>query len=234
MRCSETLSRTRFSSGTPGCARIDRKFAIPYRTRDLRSSPPAAWFYPHQHGQACNRPGGSATGIAKPSAVSYNVRKWGLIMNLGDYFENTEGSRGPATADAEGRVDAAVYSRPHVVDKRPWPSSWPRSDHHNLKANPAVYLFRESRPDTSASFYLTKLREERDSPAIEQLRQKNTAWARRTAHRFLVFFRVDKVLPLTGSEPRLNRRSTEPAPGRRLNRPPSRSGLQSRPGPRCP
>ena len=126
-------------------------------------------------------------------------------MNLGDYFENTEGFGVLATADAEGRVDAAVYSRPHVVDEATVAFIMAEKlTHHNLTANPhAVYLFRESRPGyVGIRLYLTKLREERDSPAIEQLRRKKHGLGhdeQRT--RFLVFFRVDKVLPLTGSEP---------------------------------
>ena len=37
-------------------------------------------------------------------------------MDRKNYFENTEGIGVLASADAEGRVDAAIYSRPHVMD----------------------------------------------------------------------------------------------------------------------
>ncbi|NIS75592.1 MAG: pyridoxamine 5'-phosphate oxidase family protein, partial [Deltaproteobacteria bacterium] len=37
-------------------------------------------------------------------------------MELKEYFENTEGTGVLATADKDGRVDAAIYSRPHILD----------------------------------------------------------------------------------------------------------------------
>ena len=37
-------------------------------------------------------------------------------MNLADYFENAKGVGVLATADAEGRVNVAVYARPHFLD----------------------------------------------------------------------------------------------------------------------
>ena len=38
-------------------------------------------------------------------------------MKLSEYFENTLGRGVLATSDANGAVDAAVYSRPHFVDE---------------------------------------------------------------------------------------------------------------------
>jgi len=145
-------------------------------------------------------------GIALGSVISYNVIKTGRItMNLGKYFENTSGFGVLATADAEGHVDAAVYSRPHIIDDATVAFIMAdRLTHRNLTANPhAVYLFREASSGyTGKRLYLTKLREEQDSPAIEQLRRKEHGRGHDEQHiRFLVFFRVDKVLPLTGSEP---------------------------------
>ena len=37
-------------------------------------------------------------------------------MNLRTYFEDTKGLGVLSTADGEGRVNAAVYARPHVMD----------------------------------------------------------------------------------------------------------------------
>ncbi|HPI23199.1 MAG TPA: pyridoxamine 5'-phosphate oxidase family protein, partial [Spirochaetota bacterium] len=37
-------------------------------------------------------------------------------MDLKDYFETRQGTGVLATADAQGNVDAALYSRPHVMD----------------------------------------------------------------------------------------------------------------------
>jgi hypothetical protein len=45
-----------------------------------------------------------------------------------EYFEKTKGHGVLATADGEGRVDAAVYARPHLTDEghlaMPLTSSW--------------------------------------------------------------------------------------------------------------
>ena len=37
-------------------------------------------------------------------------------MEMKDYFENTAGTGVLSTADGSGKVDAAVYSRPHVLE----------------------------------------------------------------------------------------------------------------------
>ena len=37
-------------------------------------------------------------------------------MNLENYFENVKGTGVLATADGQGRVDVALYSKPHFMD----------------------------------------------------------------------------------------------------------------------
>ena len=37
-------------------------------------------------------------------------------MDIKDYFENAEGNGILSTADGKGKVDAAIYSRPHFMD----------------------------------------------------------------------------------------------------------------------
>jgi hypothetical protein len=37
-------------------------------------------------------------------------------MNLKEYFENTKGVGVLSTADSSGKVNAAIYGRPHFVD----------------------------------------------------------------------------------------------------------------------
>ena len=37
-------------------------------------------------------------------------------MNLYEYFENTKGLGVLSTADGQGHVNAAIYSRPHILD----------------------------------------------------------------------------------------------------------------------
>ncbi len=126
-------------------------------------------------------------------------------MDLRAYFEETAGFGVLATADAEGRVDAAVYSRPHVIDESTVAFIMAEKlTHRNLTANPhAVYLFRESRPGYfGMRLYLTKLKEEQDSPLIKELRRKKHGMEDEATHtRFLVYFHIDKIRPLTGSDP---------------------------------
>lgn len=37
-------------------------------------------------------------------------------MELKDYFESTKGTGVMATADGDGKVDAAIYARPHFME----------------------------------------------------------------------------------------------------------------------
>ena len=66
-------------------------------------------------------------------------------MSLGEYFEKTKGLGVLATADSKGKVDAAIYSRPHVMDDETVAFIMAdRLTHNNLQSNPhAAYLFKE-------------------------------------------------------------------------------------------
>ena len=66
-------------------------------------------------------------------------------MNLKDYFEKTTGTGVLATADAEGRVDAAIYARPHMLEDGTFAFIMlDRLTHKNLQSNPyATFLFME-------------------------------------------------------------------------------------------
>jgi hypothetical protein len=126
-------------------------------------------------------------------------------MTLDDYFEKTRGVGILATADAEGKVNAALYGRPHVLDDRTIALiAGDRLTHANLLVNPsAVYLFKEEGAYRGKRLYLTKIREEKDSPLIEALRRRKVAT--REDHtgnesKFLIYFTIDQVRPLSGEE----------------------------------
>jgi hypothetical protein len=122
-------------------------------------------------------------------------------MSLSEYFENTEGFGVLATADKDGRVDAAVYARPHIFDDGTIAMIMrDRLTHHNLQSNPhATYLFREKKPGYKGKrLFLTKIREEQDGELIQSLRRRQYIDERDEA-KFLVFFSIDKELPLIGS-----------------------------------
>jgi hypothetical protein len=125
-------------------------------------------------------------------------------MDLNTYFENTKGVGVLSTADSEGNVDSAIYARPHVMEDGTLALIMrDRLSHHNLQSNPrAAYLFMEEGPGYKGKrFFLTKVSENQDSERIEALRRR-TYTADDKVHQeanFLVFFRIDKELPLIGS-----------------------------------
>ncbi|OQA00069.1 MAG: Pyridoxamine 5'-phosphate oxidase [Planctomycetes bacterium ADurb.Bin412] len=124
-------------------------------------------------------------------------------MNLKEYFEKTEGTGVLATADAEGRVDVALYARPHVIEDNTVAFIMrERLSHHNLRSNPqAAYLFIEKGPGYKGKrIYLTMLREETNTDLIKQLVRKEHGMdnPKDDANRYLVFFHVDKERPLIG------------------------------------
>jgi hypothetical protein len=69
-----------------------------------------------------------------------------MLMNLSEYFENATGHGVLATANAEGRVNVAVYSRPHFIDEETIAYIMTeRLTHENLRSNPhAAYIFIEA------------------------------------------------------------------------------------------
>jgi hypothetical protein len=124
-------------------------------------------------------------------------------MDLKEYFENTNGFGVLSTADRQGKVDAAVYSRPHVMDDGTIASIMAdRLTHENLKTNPhAVYLFlEEGKGYQGKRLFLTKIREEQDAELINEICRRCYPTELQVAEpRFLVVFRIDKELPLIGA-----------------------------------
>jgi hypothetical protein len=121
-------------------------------------------------------------------------------MTMEDYFENAKGLGVLATADSEGKVDVAVYSRPHVMDSETVAFIMrDRLTHHNLQSNPhAAYLFKEEGGKyVGKRLFLTKIREEQDSELAYKLRRRKYPDDKKEPL-LLVYFRIDKVLPLIG------------------------------------
>jgi hypothetical protein len=126
------------------------------------------------------------------------------IMNYGDYFENTKGNGVLATADSEGKVNLALYARPHVVGEDTLAFIMrDRLTHANLQSNPyAAYLFHEggAKGYKGLRLYLSKISEEKDTERLHSLRRKSyDETEKERGPLFLVFFKVDKVLPLIGA-----------------------------------
>ena len=122
-------------------------------------------------------------------------------MDLKDYFENTKGIGVMATADTDGKVNAAVYARPHFLEDGTVAFIMrDRLTHANLQSNPhAAYLFVEDGPGYKGKrLYLTKTREEEDSELLKTL-SRRTYKDDKDHPRFLVVFHVDETLPLIGA-----------------------------------
>ena len=75
-----------------------------------------------------------------------------------------------------------------------------RLTHLNLQSNPyACYLFIEKGPGYKGKrLFLTKVREEQDSGLLQSLQRRQYINEKDEA-KFLVFFKIDKELPLVGA-----------------------------------
>lgn len=123
-------------------------------------------------------------------------------MQLAHYFEETRGMGVLSTADGHGNVNAAIYARPHIMaDGSLALVMRDRLSHHNLQSNPrAAYLFREEgKGYKGLRLHLHKIREETDTPAVKELCRRCRIDGDPDATRHVVFFSIDKQLPLVGS-----------------------------------
>lgn len=127
-------------------------------------------------------------------------------MKLSEYFEQAKGRGIISTADSSGHLTAAIYARPHFFNENSVAFIMAdRLTHKNLESNPhAVYLFMESGEKYAGKrLYLTKTREEANSPLIDQIRRRESCPVDEEymqQNRFLVYFSIDKALPLIGSK----------------------------------
>ena len=124
-------------------------------------------------------------------------------MNLRNYFENKNGTGILSTADAQGRVDSAVYARPHVFDDGNVAFLMrERLTHANLQGNPhAAYLFMESGGGyQGVRLFLKKIREDQDPELVEEMTRSWLSPEEDQAKgpKHVVYFAVEKVLPLIG------------------------------------
>ena len=139
--------------------------------------------------------------IQHPESSIEHLALGGMVMKLKEYFESVKGRGVLATADGDGKVDAAIYATPHFIDDETIAFIMrDRLTHNNLQSNPhAAYLFMETgQKFVGKRLFLTKTREEQDSELLYSLRRKKYSDDKNEA-KFLVFFQINKVLPLMGS-----------------------------------
>ncbi len=125
-------------------------------------------------------------------------------MDWNEYFEGRRGTGFMATANKDGEVDIAVYSRPRVMDDGTLAFGMTdRLTHNNLQDNPkAVYAFQES-GFQGVRLYLEKVREETGGAVLEEVRRRaDQVVGSRTGEQvaFLVVFRVIRYLNLVGPD----------------------------------
>jgi len=124
-------------------------------------------------------------------------------MELKEYFEKQKGTGVLATSDAEGRVDVAVYAKPHFMDDGAIAFIMAdKLSHHNLESNGhAAYLFKEEGAGyKGVRLFLIKIKEEKDSDLLYSLRSRRYPGGKEDGKpRFLVFFKIEKQLPLIGA-----------------------------------
>ena len=128
-------------------------------------------------------------------------------MELRDYFDSTEGFGVLSTADESGKVNAAVYTKPQVIDdSRVAFIMGDKLTHNNIQKNPqAVFLYREEGPGYEGKrLYLRKETETDDPELIKKTCVSDYPTVFCEPHyldnAYLVTFAVETVLPLVGAK----------------------------------
>jgi len=124
-------------------------------------------------------------------------------MNLAGYFEQIKGHGVLATANAEGKVNAAIYARPHFMGNDIVAFIMAeRLTHENLQSTPwATYIFIEDGEGYKGKrLYLKKVKEEQNNQLISEICRKCDYSHYHIGTRYVVHFTVEKVLPLIGDQ----------------------------------
>ena len=125
-------------------------------------------------------------------------------MHLKDYFENTRGVGVMSTSDNKGKVDSAIYARPHIMEDGTLAFIMrDRLTHANLLENPyAVYLFIEaSQGYKGLRLFLKRIKEDQDADLIQKMTRRclTPEEDAEKGPKFLVYFEIEKILNLIGS-----------------------------------
>ena len=125
-------------------------------------------------------------------------------MTLDEYLNSVTGKGVLATADAEGKVDAAIYSKPHILENGTLAFIMrDHLTHHNIRSNPyATYLFIEDGDHYKGiRLFLKKISEDNDPDLIAKMTRRNLTpeQDKNRGPKFLVYFVLERLLPLVGS-----------------------------------
>jgi len=126
-------------------------------------------------------------------------------MNLKKYFENYSGISILATSDLDGKVDVAIYSKPHVFEDNTLAFIMrDRLTHKNISSNPyAVYMFiEEGEGYKGIRIFLKKIREDNNPELINNMKRRHLSPEEDESlgPKFLVYFKIEKILNLIGGQ----------------------------------
>lgn len=125
-----------------------------------------------------------------------------MNLDLHDYFENAQGTGIMASADAQGKVNIAIYARPRVLDNgRVALILANKLTLKNLRENPrAAYLFIENGPGyRGMRLYLKKVGEESQKEKVKAM-LRDPMHKRAGDDLTVVYFQLEKVLSLVGPQ----------------------------------
>ncbi len=125
-------------------------------------------------------------------------------MDLKEYFETNTGLSILTTADSNGVVNSALYSKPYFLDGNIAFIMRHRRTYTNLLANPhACYLFIESGDGYKGTrLYLTRLGEDDNPELIEKIKRggHERPADQEPQKRSIVYFRIDNIRPLVDNK----------------------------------
>ena len=124
-------------------------------------------------------------------------------MTLKEYFQNTQGTGILATADNEGKTDAAIYSRPHIMDDGSLAFIMrERLSFNNLQSNDyATFLFMERDAHLKGiRLFMKKTGEDTNEELISRMTRRNLTPEvdKAAGPKHIVYFSLEKILPLVG------------------------------------
>lgn len=126
-------------------------------------------------------------------------------MKLKDYLEKKNGISILSTADSDGKVTTAIYSKPRFLEDNTIAFIMrERLTYHNLQTNPhAAFMFIEENAGYQGiRLFLKKIREDNDSELIAKMTRRNLTpeQDKQKGPKHLVIFSVKMILPLIGAE----------------------------------
>jgi hypothetical protein len=125
-------------------------------------------------------------------------------MKLKDYLEKNNGIGIFSTADKDGKVTTAIYSKPHILENNTLAFIMrERLTYHNLQTNPhAAFMFiEESAGYQGIRLFLKKIREDNAPEVIAKMTRRNLTPEedKEKGPKHLVIFKVEMILPLIGA-----------------------------------